>query len=379
MRLLLSGDLHMGRLSTRVPAAYRDAARASTAWNRMVDKAIEKRVDLVCLSGDVVDQKQRFWEFAGSFESGLRRLARNGIETLAVSGNHDHELLPRLADQLEPSVFRLVGREGCWSRTTIERSGRPVLHVDGWCFPGKRVREDPLRTYPRGEDSSIPVLGMVHGDVDAPDSPYAPLSSSLLQQLPVSAWLLGHIHAPRCEPMPGERWWLYPGSLQALDPGEPDLHGAWICEVREGHLTQPVFMPISSVCYLNLNVNLDGAEDLPEAESRILKSIRAELDRIHEKASGPTEFVNLRLQLTGRTQVAKDLRAVAQKLEEQFSLPFTEFEVEVAAADVQVLPAIDLDKHRTSNSAPGFLIRLLDSLDEQQPPIEVRRLLSQTR
>ena len=61
-RLLLTGDLHIGRSSSRVPAGVSaDALRAATAWERIVQLAISESVNAVLLSGDIADEQNKFW------------------------------------------------------------------------------------------------------------------------------------------------------------------------------------------------------------------------------------------------------------------------------------------------------------------------------
>ncbi|MEX2501888.1 MAG: metallophosphoesterase, partial [Trueperaceae bacterium] len=227
MRLLLTGDLHIGRTSTRVPSELPQSDRsAAGAWNRIVRLATEEACDVVCLSGDVADQSNKFWEAIGPLEAGVTTLAEAGIQVVAVTGNHDHDVLPRLADQLPDGLLTLLGRGGRWERTTLEGDdGRPSLHLDGWSFPKARVTDDPLAAYDLPHDGAVPTLGLVHGDLDLSTSPYAPLSRERLRRAAPDAWLLGHVHVPGLHDLDAGGWALYPGSPQAQDPGEPGPPG----------------------------------------------------------------------------------------------------------------------------------------------------------
>src|SRR5690606_30847102 len=98
MRVLCAGDLHIGRRPTRLPSDV-DSSRLSCArsWESIVDYAVDQRVDVLALSGDVVDQSNKFYEAIGPLERGLARLRAAGVATVAVAGNHDHDVLPQLA------------------------------------------------------------------------------------------------------------------------------------------------------------------------------------------------------------------------------------------------------------------------------------------
>ena len=83
-------------------------------WEMIVDRAITETVDAVALSGDIVDQDNRFFEATGPLERGILLLASKGIHTFAVSGNHDYDVLHRLADSIGSEHFHLLGRGGQW-------------------------------------------------------------------------------------------------------------------------------------------------------------------------------------------------------------------------------------------------------------------------
>ena len=86
MKILATGYLHLGRRPARLPAEAEDDPRLSTAeaWQELVALAVEQGIDLVALSGDLVDRDNRFFEALGPLERGLGRLAEAGIDTVAV-------------------------------------------------------------------------------------------------------------------------------------------------------------------------------------------------------------------------------------------------------------------------------------------------------
>ena len=376
MRLLLAGDIHIGRTSSRVGAiehrqGFRsDLLQAAAAWHRMVDLAIEQAVDLVLLSGDIADEDNRFWEAIGPLERGVERLAERGIATVAVAGNHDHDVLGRLANHLDARKFRLLGRGGRWERHTIERDGRAVLHLDGWSFPQSHFNINPLTRYDLPRDATVPTLGLVHGDLDVSSSSYAPLSLSDLLQRGLSAWLLGHIHAERLAggEADGTPWVLYPGSPQALDPGETGRHGVWITELRHGGFTRPTHHQISTVWYERCAIDLTPATIGDEVDALVLEGTRQHAERIAANAAGsPLAVISLRLRLVGRTsiggEVAKNVARMVDATALEVSRSVT---AEVNAVEVDTLPAIDLASCARSATPPGALARLLLTLGDNE-------------
>ncbi len=128
MKLLLAADLHIGTASSRVGEHLPPARlRTADAWFRLVDFAVDRGVDVVCLAGDV---------------------------------------LGRLADELPEDHFKLLGRGGAWQRLTLsDAEGRAALHIDGWSFPDRYVTSDPVEACPEPPRDGVPVLGMIHGDM----------------------------------------------------------------------------------------------------------------------------------------------------------------------------------------------------------------------
>lgn len=378
MRLILTGDLHLGRSSSRVPdSVSRDDLRATVSWSRIVDLAIREQASVVCLSGDVADESNKFWEAIGPLEAGISRLAEANIRTVAIAGNHDYDVLTRLADQFSRNDFTLLGRGGEWERLTIEEAGRAILHLDGWSFPNQRVQDSPLNSYALDRDPAVPVLGMVHGNLDVADTPYAPLPLAQLKSAALDGWLLGHIHAPRL--IYGPPWVLYPGSPQALDPGETGAHGPWVVEVADGALGVPEQRPLSSVWYGQCIVDLSGTESETELENALVEWIRQEADLIVAKAGPHLVHTSLRLQLTGTTPMSHRVTEATRNVVDDLSLPISSGSVGVERVDVQTTPAIDLTEYAKSHSAPGAVARLMLELECSEVSVEVADLIRKAR
>lgn len=307
MKLILSGDLHLGRTSTRVPESWRDRARSLYGWERLVEATVRAKADVLLLSGDVIDAANRFWETSGPFEAGIQTLHEAGVEVVAIAGNHDAMVLPAVAKGQRSAHLKVLGSGGQWERITLEKEGMPLLHVDGWSFPSETVFEDPLASYSPPPQDGLPVLGMVHGDPGVPDSRYAPLSLPALHAAPVEGWLLGHIHKPSFEA--GPPWILMPGSLHPLDPGEPGAHHAWSCEVADGKLSVPQPFCPASLRYEEVNLGLTP-DERPSVD-RLLQRIRGEVDRYRVEG-----HLVLRLIFTGTTRQPDLLEASLEGIQE---------------------------------------------------------------
>jgi len=373
LKILATGDLHIGRCPTRVEPEL--AARFSCAkmWGSIVDAAIKHNVDVVALSGDVVDQANRFFEATGPLERGLDRLAEAGIETFAVAGNHDHDVLPRVVDAVGPEKLRLLGRGGRWQQATVTRDGKPVLNVHGWSFPSSHYPSSPLADYRLEVDDYVPTLGLLHADLEATGSRYAPVMRPELSRHNVALWLLGHVHRPQLFEDDATPSILYPGSPQAMDPGETGIHGPWLIEITGPRSIEAKQLPLSKVRYESIEVDLTGADSAADAQDRIMQR----LGEFHAEAAerrGETEVLSARVQLTGQTAACGQIS--------EFDSALADYDPNVDGLSLRIertvndtRPPVDLDELSKRRDAPGSLARTLLSLDASPPDLATASLL----
>lgn len=367
MRILCTGDIHIGRRPTRLPEQA-DAARltAAQAWMEVVSLAISMPVDLVVLTGDVVDRENRYFEAFGPLEEGLRSLEAARIPVVAVAGNHDFDVLPRLARSF-PGNFRLLGGGGRWERATFEAGGVTV-HLDGWSFPAEHHPSDPLADYravtPPGDGF---LLGLVHGNLDQVQSRYAPLTTDNLLRAPVAFWLLGHVHAPRLAEEAGRPGILYPGSPLALSPRETGRHGPWVLELDRGGRIQASQVALSRVRYETVDVDLEGIADEEEVDRLVSEAVRRRLDEVLVADGDHLRHLICRLRLTGRTPIH---RQVGRRLEGalgELAVARGPALASVESFTVATRPAWNLERLAEGVGPPAVLARFLLSLQGATP------------
>jgi exonuclease SbcD len=380
IKILCAGDLHLGRRSSRLPEGVEGRAHSATAaWDALIALAIRERVQMVALSGDLVDRANRYFEAFGPLERGIRQLAAANIPVVAVAGNHDFDVLPKLVPSLGKG-FRLLGAGGRWEGLTISRDGAPALRIVGWSFPedgNGHVSTSPMAGFPALPNDGVPVLGLLHADLDQPASPYAPVRSDELRATPVSFWLLGHMHVPRLHQQPGGPPLLYPGSPQALDPGESGAHGAWMLELAPGRIPAARQVPLSSVRYDVVEVDVTDATDPDLLDRCVAEGVRAHVQRVVEEGCGPLRHLSCRVRVTGRTPLhhalERRLRARLPELEPEHG----EVRARVERVDVATWPAADLHALAATPDAPGVLARLVLGLDAGRLDAGQERLIAE--
>ncbi len=375
LKILATADIHIGRRPSKVLDSA-EAGRFSCArmWESIVQRAVSESVDLVVLAGDVVEHDNRFFEATGPLEAGLAKLAAAGIDTYAVAGNHDFDVLSRIVDSVGGDRLHLLGRDGRWEESLVEKDGRPVLRVHGWSFPANHVAESPLADYDLPPSDDLPTLGLLHADLGAQGSRYAPVTQSELASTGVAIWVLGHVHTPRYIDATSGPPTLYPGSPQAMDPGETGQHGPWLIEIQGPHQASATLLPMSKVRYDVLEVDLSDISTKDDFQSRVVSQIGRHLDSLASDPS-PLEYVSLRLEFGGRTSVCSQIDDWSRRMLDDYERCSGDVTGRIDTVTNNTLPAIDLAELSQNRDPPGVLARTLASLESDRPNETVATLV----
>ncbi|MDT8368439.1 MAG: DNA repair exonuclease [Longimicrobiales bacterium] len=365
LRLLCAADLHLGRPPSRTSIAGREGAVASAeGWGNLVKWAVRAEVDALLLAGDVIDNDIRSFEAWGPLEDGLAALREAGIPVVAVAGNHDRDVLTHFRDEVGEESLILLGAGGVWERWSIAgEDGGARLHLDGWSFPQRHHAEDPTVDY-RFVDDGTPVVGLLHCDLDAPESRYAPVRSNRLRMLGPVAWVLGHIHAPRIVTEGPGAPLLYPGSLQALDPGERGVHGATLLEFDDAGKASFTRVPLSATHFDTVEVEITELDAEGAVRAKVREGLRAHLDTVRDVGGGVVRVASCRVRVVGRSDHAVKIEASLRGLEE--FVPPAEDDLRLVVdgpARIETEPAVDLARLASGRDALGMLAHLILALD----------------
>jgi DNA repair protein SbcD/Mre11 len=276
IKILAAADLHLGKRSSGLSVSVEEAATKFT-WQRIVDWAISKQVDILLLCGDIIDRNNRYYEAIGPLQAGFTKLGRHGVSIYLVAGNHDFDVLPQIVDAGQYAHVHLLGRNGEWELATFTKNGQ-TLQFAGWSFPNPYVTENPLVNFNRVQpDLNYPIIGLLHADIDNPESRYNPVKSNDLASVPIKAWLLGHIHKPMIAELSGINI-CYCGSPQALSAKEPGIHGFLELLVEDDHSIKIKHAGISTVRYERLAVDISMASTEEEVRSTLHFALKQEAD-----------------------------------------------------------------------------------------------------
>lgn len=281
MRFLHAADLHLD--SPLRSQALRDPERARRlhgasrlALARLVDTAIEEEVAVLLLAGDIFDNGVGDVTSRIALATELRRLARAGIRTVAIRGNHDALLDYSRYGPLEEGVVVLdAAQPTC-------RVGDAAIH--GLGFESRHVAASLLPRYPAPEPGMVNV-GLMHTSLGGAvgHDPYAPCSESDLLGHGYDYWALGHIHK-RFEQRSEAALAVMPGILQGRHAGESGRGSATLVEIdRDGVRAREI--ALAPVAFETIDVDLAGAASLGERQERIGQALVAAARADHEVAA----------------------------------------------------------------------------------------------
>ena len=357
IRLLVSGDLHLGRFPARAPVSDPDLS-AEYVWELIVAYAVDQRVDALVLTGDVVDRENRFFESFGPLRRGLERLAAAGIPSFAVAGNHDFDVLPALHDSLKAKGFHLVGRGGSWETVPLLIGGQPSLFFTGWSFPSPAVNVSPLDDFEMPA-TELPVIGLVHGDLNQRTSRYAPLALADLRSEPVAAWLLGHIHKPGVEKHRNGII-LYPGSPQPLGPKEEGAHGPWLIDVDPSGGVRAEQVPFATLRFGECEVDLEGVASRDEFRNRVIAAAEDHVRKLADEFDS-LKHVIYTLRYVGRTSLHREIEGLDLQVRKE--IPVGRITASITGSSIEARPALDLENLARGNDPLGVLAKLILDLD----------------
>jgi len=369
MRILVTSDIHIGRRPSGVPAEKARRYSAAETWREIVRCAAERHVDAVLLAGDTVDESNKYFEAVSALEDGLKTLADANIKTIAVAGNHDTDVLPRLAAEPELAMT-VLGAEGDWEFTEVEDPGGNAVQIFGWSFNNSYVYNSPVPNFPKNDlKLDMPAIGLIHADLDNVNSPYCPVTSGELRTVPVDLWVTGHIHKPDFKDADTGNIIVNAGSPQGLDPGigERGLHGPWLLENTAGKWNCE-HIPLAGFVYSECKIDISGVETGEELQQLFISEIRRKIKDLRENGASLEVFCS-RINVTGGTFFTeKSIADVCKEICEQCleGLFLENVQVLISGWQDNSTPGVDLEELKKEESLLGEVALLMLELQGEE-------------
>lgn len=309
-RFIHCADLHIDsplhglrKIDPRYAAWIRTATRQ--AFTRLVDMAINDKVDFVVVAGDLFDDD---WKSAdtGIFVSRqLTKLTEARIPVFTITGNHD--------------ALSVVTRSVRWPagahrfESTAESRELPELGVviHGRSFGDRYESGDFVAGYPPAVPGKFN-LGLLHTSLAgaAGHAPYAPCSPAQLTAIGYDYWALGHVHVPRV--VQRDPPIVYSGNIQGRDIGETGPRGCFVVSVDQQRNPTPHFVPLDDVRWERIEVALDTLE--ADTTDDVIAAVTA---AIEERIPSDDRLLACRVVLTGETPLHRNLVSSRGPLREE--------------------------------------------------------------
>lgn len=357
MRFIHTADLHIDsplRGLSRYAGAPLERLRGATrrALERLVDLALDEKVDFVLIAGDLYDSDWQDFHTGLFVRAQMVRLGRAGIGVFIVQGNHDaHGVITRQVPW--PDNVKLFS-----SRTAETAHLAPLgVAIHGHSFADRAVPEDLVPHYPPAVPGCFNI-GLLHTSltgVEGHDT-YAPTTLAMLKSRGYDYWALGHIHARHvvCE-VPRV---VFPGNLQGRHARETGAKG---CELVtfEGGVLHSRFVPLDVVRWHQIELDMQSVHSLDALPACITQALQAAVADAGELLHA------VRLVLTGQTPLHAleasqpgTLAAAAQAAAQD--VPGAEIWIEQVRLALR--SPIDRNRLAQGNDALGELVRWVDVL-----------------
>jgi exonuclease SbcD len=293
---LHAADIHLDsplKGLQRYESAPVDRIRGATrrAFTRLIDLAIEKRVDFVLLAGDLYDGNWRDYNTGLFLVRQLGRLREQNIRVFAIAGNHD-------ADNKMTRVLRLPDNTRLLAHDRPETVRLPELDVaiHGQSFAKAAVTENLAAAYPPPIKGCVNI-GLLHTGMGGADGHerYAPCTLEELRLRGYDYWALGHVHARQvlCHDPPV----IFAGNVQGRHIRETGPKGCLLATICPDGNIEHVFQRLDSVRWERGRLDVSDSA----TESDVLDRAAELFDGLLASEPDPDGMLVVRVTLSGAT------------------------------------------------------------------------------
>jgi len=260
---------------------------------------LAEQVDALLIAGDLYDGDQTSMKTARFLASELGRLAKAGIRTFIIRGNHD--ALSKVTRELVlPDLVKLFG--GRAEHVLIERgAGEKPVAIHGLSFANPTAPESLLPKYRQAVPDAINI-GIMHTSLGgAPGhDPYAPCSPAELQATGFDYWALGHIHKRAV--VTGSSTIVMPGMPQGRDINEDGPKSVTLVSIADDGTVSLEEKQTALAEFARVTIDAGGLDDWSALALALGDALKQA--RVNSKAQ---ELV-VRLALSGETPLAWRMR-----------------------------------------------------------------------
>lgn len=360
MRFLHAADLHLDsplRGLDRYEGAPVDEVRGATrrAFENLIATALQERVDLVVIGGDLYDGDWPDHNTGLFFARGVTQLAEEGIPVAIVRGNHDAASKLTKSLRLPRNVHLLADTKP--ETVILDEIG---VAVHGQSFITPVVLDCLASAYP-GPVPNYFNIGLLHTSLNGRPGHdhYAPTTLAVLQGKGYDYWALGHVHA--AEIVLREPWVVYPGNTQGRHIRENGAKGCSLVSVENGLVADHRAIALDVMRWETLSLDIATLPDLDALLDAAIVGIHRQL--VHSEG----RMLALRVRIAGSGPLHHTLAARPETIEQQLrsvAIEASNAQVWIEKVELKTRPQLDLDRIAERDDPLGLLIRELRGLAE---------------
>jgi DNA repair exonuclease SbcCD nuclease subunit len=286
------------------------------AFTRLIDLAIDKRVDFVLLAGDLYDGDWRDYNTGLYLVRQLGRLRDERIPVIVIAGNHDASNKMTRILRL-PDNVRVLAHD---HPETVQVPGLDVA-IHGQSFARPAVTENLAVAYP-APVSGFTNIGLLHTGLSGADGHerYAPCTLEDLRLRGYDYWALGHVHTRQvvCNDPPV----IFVGNTQGRHIREAGPKGCMIATVCPDGSVSHVFQRLDHVRWERGRVDVGDVE----TESQVLNRVADIFRGLVVAESDPDGLLAVRVTISGATPLHGRLQSDPERFVAEVRSLATEFD-----------------------------------------------------
>lgn len=268
-------DLHLDSpfngLANIPETIFEDIRRSTfTALDHLVEAAIDRQVDFVCIVGDLFDNEKQSIKAQIKLNRAFQTLEKHNIFVYLSYGNHDHmkgnihpitypdNVFIFSSEKVRPFIFK--------------KEGHPLAEIHGFSYEERAVLENKVSEY-HIVNESIPFhIAMLHGSLasNTVHDTYAPFQMSDLLEKDFDYWALGHIH--QREILQEQPFIVYPGNIQGRHRKETGEKGCYHVVLSETDAALD-FIPLQAIAFQQVTIDVSTCDEIHQLERKIITNL----------------------------------------------------------------------------------------------------------
>jgi DNA repair exonuclease SbcCD nuclease subunit len=273
------------------------------AFTRLIDLAIDRRVDFVLLAGDLYDGHWPDYNTGLFLVNQLNRLKERKIPVVMIAGNHDaHNRITRTLRL--PENVNLLSHE----RPQTIRFDDLDVAIHGQSFAKAAVTDNLAAGYPPAVGGFVNI-GLLHTALAGAEGhePYAPCTIEELRLRRYDYWALGHIHLRQV--VHDDPPIIFPGNVQGRHIRETGPKGCIVVTIEPNRKVTHEFHRLDVVRWERANIDVSGAE----TEAELFECVSGALDDL--LAVEPERLQAVRITLFGASSLHARLQTATERFE----------------------------------------------------------------